>query len=294
MENRKQKMTKSHLGARFFATILIGVVVTPIVATTLLIMSRIPISMALLYGAIPGIALGGLVGAGIGGLNYIYSKQKLEEEINEDENLVVEEKDNSDKKGTLVKEKAKVKKEQREKKKAERKQRKEAKKQQKLKNKQEKIAKKQKKGFHEEKKRTQETSTKRHNKVKKNEISNIDKENIVPLKKQESKKQQPESQTTSVKKEIKPLSTYHLDKNNNPNTKIVLFSDPYNQMAKKQNPFNHNLTINEEKIVADVLARLTELNHELEIAQQELIRIQQQLAEFEKMNEHPPITKVKS
>ena len=65
-------------------------------------------------------------------------------------------------------------------------------------------------------------------------------------------------------------------------------------MAKKQNPFNHNLTINEEKIVADVLARLTELNRQLEIAQQELIRLQQQLAELEKTNEYQTSkTKVK-
>ena len=48
-------------------------------------------SMALLYGTIPGIVFGGLVGAGIGGLNYIHSKQKLEKEINENENLWTEE-----------------------------------------------------------------------------------------------------------------------------------------------------------------------------------------------------------
>ncbi len=294
MEKRKRKSSKLHLGVRFFTTILIGLVATPVVATTLLLMSQIPMSMALLYGTIPGIVFGGLVGAGIGGLNYIHSKQKLEKEINENENLWTEEENNNDKNQSLAEEKAKAKKEQREQKKAERKQQKEIKKQQKLENKQEKISEKIKKGFNEEKKRAKEESARRRNKVKKNKINDIDKENIVPFRKQESKKQQPESQTTSVKKETKPLSTYHLDKNNEPKTKTVLFSDPYNQMAKKQNPFNHNLTINEEKIVADVLARLTELNRQLEIAQQELIRLQQQLAELEKTNEYQTSkTKVK-
>ena len=73
----------------------------------------------------------------------------------------------------------------------------------------------------------------------------------------------------------------------------VLFSDPYNQTAKTQRTLEHNLSINEEKIVTDVMARLEKLNRQLQEIQGEIEMLKQQLAVLDSVQEEKQLRRVK-
>ena len=286
MEKKKIKRSKRHLGRRLLVSTLIGLIATPVIATlVLLTVIQLPIGMALPYGAILGTVFGGLVGVSAGGISYILGKQKLEAE-EEEEELTTNEGKSDEEENTLTKDKKKEKQEKREKKKAERQEKKEAKKQQKLIKKQEKASASLTKS---NKKKTE--SIKENSQEERKQTTEESIQEYKTNSKDKPKNKSNDSQT--LPREQNQPTIYRLDKNMDPKKNKVLFSDPYNQTAKMQRTLEHNLSINEEKIVTDVMARLEKLNRQLQEIQGEIEMLKQQLAVLDSVQEEKQLRRVK-
>ena len=279
MRKRIKEKSTRHLGRHLLVPTLVGIVITPVIAVLeLLTIIELPITMALLYGTIPGVVFGGLVGVSIGGISYILNKQKLEAK----EELTVDEaKSNEEEKG-LIKDK---KKEKREKKKSIRQAKKKIKQQESIRKQEnalpslaendKKIVKRVQNTFQEGRRQASNDS------LEKRKISS----QTIP--KKETTALQPLSEDKNQS------SIYRFDKNINPKKNNILFSDPYNQTAKMRSLVSRNLSINEEKIVSDVMNRLEKLERQLQEIQREVEMVNQQLAVSDSIKEKKQLRKVK-
>ena len=279
MRKRIKEKSTRHLGRHLLVPTLVGIVITPVIAVLeLLTIIELPITMALLYGTIPGVVFGGLVGVSIGGISYILNKQKLEAK----EELTVDEaKSNEEEKG-LIKDK---KKEKREKRKTIRQAKKKIKQQESIRKQEnalpslaendKKIVKRVQNTFQEGRRQASNDS------LEKRKISS----QTIP--KKETTALQPLSE------DINQSSIYRFDKNIKPQKNRILFSDPYNQTAKMRSLVSRNLSINEEKIVTDVMNRLEKLERQLQEIQREVEMVNQQLAVSDSIKEKKQLRKVK-
>ena len=279
MRKRIKEKSTRHLGRHLLVPTLVGIVITPVIAVLeLLTIIELPITMALLYGTIPGVVFGGLVGVSIGGISYILNKQKLEAK----EELTVDEaKSNEEEKG-LIKDK---KKEKREKKKTIRQAKKKIKQQESIRKQEnalpslaendKKIVKRVQNTFQEGRRQASNDSLEKH------KISS----QTIPMK--ETTALQP------LSKDENQSSIYRFDKNIKPQENKILFSDPYNQTAKMRSLVSRNLSINEEKIVTDVMNRLEKLERQLQEIQREVEMVNQQLAVSDSIKEKKQLRKVK-
>lgn len=279
MRKRIKEKSTRHLGRHLLVPTLVGIVITPVIAVLeLLTIIELPITMALLYGTIPGVVFGGLVGVSIGGISYILNKQKLEAK----EELTVDKaKSNEEEKG-LIKDK---KKEKREKKKTIRQAKKKIKQQESIRKQEKalpslaendkKIVKRVQNAFQEGRRQASNDS------LEKRKISS----QTIP--KKETTALQPLSEDKNQS------SIYRFDKNINPKKNKILFSDPYNQTAKMRSSVSRNLSINEEKIVTDVMNRLEKLERQLQEIQREVEMVNQQLAVSDSIKEKKQLRKVK-
>ena len=106
----------------------------------------------------------------------------------------------------------------------------------------------------------------------------------------------PKKETTALQplsKDENQSSIYRFDKNIKPQENKILFSDPYNQTAKMRSLVSRNLSINEEKIVTDVMNRLEKLERQLQEIQREVEMVNQQLAVSDSIKEKKQLRKVK-